>query len=403
MAKRMLYLTVDGLLEPLGFSQVVRVVELLAKRGRPYDIISLEREKDLAQEHRVRDLRVRLAKVGIGWTHFAFRSSGGSRDAVANEAQLVSCALAHVARGTTQAIHARSYHGAMAALVCKTVKSVPYVFDARSYWFDERLEEGKWLTTPVKVGFARGIERQLYAQAAGVVTLTELQAEDVRGGKFGTQPQAICIPTLADFDDFQRRAVTPSVPASLEKMLRAKKVVGIVGSINRSYLVDETLELAQKFLQLDLRHHLLVLSQQHEEYARRFEARGLKKTQWTVISARHETMPDWLSLMDWGMLLLNPTSPAKRASMPTKLGEFFASGVRPIQYGCNAEVAAWVKKAGTGLCLSDVTPKSLQQAASEMQRPRNELVVMQGREVAAAHFSLVNGVAAYERFLQCVI
>ena len=38
---RILYVTADGLLEPLGFSQVVRVVEGLVRRGLRYDILSL--------------------------------------------------------------------------------------------------------------------------------------------------------------------------------------------------------------------------------------------------------------------------------------------------------------------------------------------------------------------------
>lgn len=54
------YLTADGLLEPIGFSQVVRVIEALARRGWRYRVVSLERPQDLARESRVREVRQRL-------------------------------------------------------------------------------------------------------------------------------------------------------------------------------------------------------------------------------------------------------------------------------------------------------------------------------------------------------
>lgn len=399
MKRWLLYLTADGLLEPLGHSQVVRVVEALARRGWPYRIHSLEKPGDLADEHRVRGLRERLAAAGVSWSFDVYDMAGSAGAAMRNEQALVRAAVHAKDVG---GVHARAYHGAVAALARWFTRGTPYVFDARSYWFDERIEEGRWFTSPVRVGLARGVEHQLFARAAGVVTLTELQADDVRRGRFGpSRHRAVaCITTCADFDDFCRRERLPGVPAEILRRLSGKRVVGVVGSINRSYLVDETLALCAAVLARDPSFHLLVLSGQAAEYERRLKALGVEASRFTLTRAKHEDMPEWLSLLEWGMLLLNPTSAAKRASMPTKLAEFFACGVRPVQFGCNAEVSDWVRTAQSGLVLDAVTSSALSAAAAQIVESRGaDAVLARAREIAQPHFSLEAGLSKYAAVL----
>ena len=49
--------------------------------------------------------------------------------------------------------------------------------------------------------------------------------------------------------------------------------------------------------------------------------------------------------------------------MPTKLAEFFATGIAPIGHGANSEVTDWVRRAGSGLALDDLSIDSLERAA----------------------------------------
>jgi len=402
-----LYVTADGLLQALGFSQVVRVVEALARRGYAYSIVSLEKPTDLERTDRARDLRERLAASGVTWRFVPYASTGSGRDAATNEFALVDAAVSLARRGAISGIHARAYHGAFAAFSAWMTAGTPYLFDARSYWFDERLEEGRWFTSPLRLAVARGVEHQLFSHAAGVVTLTELQADDVRSGKFGpSRHRAVqCITTCADFDDFVRRpaAQCTRVPEDLRARLAGKSVLGVIGSINRSYLVDETLHLARLVLERSDNAHLLILGSQHEEYARRVAAEGIPSDRVTITRADHDAMPQWLSLIDWGLLLLNPGSPAKRASMPTKLAEFFACGVRPVQFGCNQEVSDWVRRTGSGFVLDGVGEQQLVRAAERMaSTPRDENVTGRARVIAKPHFSLAAGIEKYEQVLKRV-
>ncbi len=398
--KQLLYLTADGVLQPLGFSQVVRVVEGLARRGFRYRLFSLEREQDLAREARVREVRSRLNAAGVIWQWAPWREGGGGKAALDNEVALIRAATQTSAVG---GIHARAYHSAVAALTRHTVDRVPYLFDTRSYWFDERLEEGRWFTSPLRLGVARGIEHQLFSQASAVVTLTDLQADDVRQGRFGpSRHRAVqCITTCADYDDFTRQPASECrrVPADVRARLSGQRVIGVIGSINRSYLVTETLELCRLMLERDSQAHLLILSGQQREYAERLEALKVDPSRYTITRADHDAMPQWLSLIHWAPLLLQPDSPAKRASMPTKLAEFFACGVQPIHFGCNVEVGQWVQRSGLGFSLPDVSPRSLAAAADRVVSQQRPVDLPAAREHTRGHFSLEAGLQKYEQVL----
>jgi glycosyltransferase involved in cell wall biosynthesis len=403
-AGELLYLTQDGLLEPLMHSQVVRVVERLAALGWRYRIISLEKERDLADGARVRRLRQRLEQAGVAWEYVAFDWGQSSRAAANNLGFLTQRALELAQSGRIRGIHARAYVPAVAALAAWNATRIPWIFDARGYWIDERLEEGRWFTTPLRRAVARGLEHQLFSTASGVVTLTELQARDVEARFKPLVPRPVrCITTLADFDDFVRRPLAElrSVPTEAVDRLRHQRVVAIVGSINRSYLVDETLDLARRTLERGPGMHLLVLSGQRDEYRRRLLALGVPEARFTIVRAEHDAMPQWLSLVEWCLLLLQPNSTAKRASMPTKLGELFASGVRPLQFGCNVEVSEWVRRAGTGFVLPDVLPASLDEAATRVVATDTLSAdeIEKARQTTAPHFSLAAGSARYDSLL----
>lgn len=402
----LLYLTQDGLLEPLMHSQVVRVVERLTSLGWRYRILSLEKEKDLADGPRVRRLRSRLEAAGVRWEFAAFDWAQSPSAAANNLGFLTGRAVELARSGLIRGIHARAYVPAVAALAAWNATGISWVFDARGYWIDERLEEGRWFTTPFRLGVARGLEHQLFTTASAVVTLTEIQAREVeaRFSPLGPRPVQ-CITTLADYDDFIRRPVASlsRVPPEFLARVRGQRVVAIIGSINRSYLVDETLDLARRILKASPSTHLLVLSGQREEYEKRLTALAVPMERVTIVRAEHDAMPEWLSLVEWCLLLLQPNSVAKRASMPTKLGELFASGVRPLQFGCNEEVSAWVRRAGSGLVLESVSPSALEAAAQVVAASVvDDAVLGRARDVTRAHFSLEAGTMKYARLLEAV-
>lgn len=420
-----LYVTFDGILQPLGYSQVARIVCGLSGRGVPYRLLSLERPKELAQADLVRRVRTRLADAGVEWTILPYDVSGSAKAAAKNVGGATSEVLRLAAQREIGLVHARAYHAGLVALAARRALGMRYLFDARSYWLDERIVDGRWFSRSSVRSTARAIERRLYRDAAGVVTLTDIQANDLRTGKFGpwTGAPVATIPTCADYEEFRFRdeqgpspmassdshsaaatiGASRGVPLELRERLRNKRVIGLVGSLNRSYYPDESLDVVRRALAYGDDLHLLVLSAQEAEWQALVHRAGIDPSRVTVTMAPHEDMPAYTALMDFAVLLL-VVNEAKRASVPTKLGELFAVGVRPVYFGCNAEVTDWVERAGSGHVLERLDEPEIERAARFIAEARYDRdVLARAREITREHFSLATGLDRYETMLREIL
>jgi glycosyltransferase involved in cell wall biosynthesis len=316
--------------------------------------------------------------------------------------------LRQVASGDYALSHARSHLGAVPALAGLAARRVPFLFDTRGRWIDERLEEGKWFTNPAALRMARALEHQMFRAAKAVVTLTELEADDVRGGAFGPAGNRpiMTIPTCADYDEFQIRRpdVWHFVPSDLRARLEGRLVIGFVGAMNRSYLSEEAARLARLVLDRRPEAFVLAVSGQRKEYSDLFARHGIAPDRSLIQPVEHRAMPEWLSLVRWGLLLLDSPN-AKRGSMPTKLAEFFAAGVRPLQHGCNTEVSDWVRIAGSGHVLPNVNEAELTRAAEFVcSAPEVDAeLLLAARKRTEGHFSLTGGIERYVDILRRVM
>lgn len=398
---RTLYLTFDGLLEPLGASQIVRPVIGLARRGLAYTILSLEKREDLRDRARVRALERDLRDADVRWVAAPYETGGGARNVATNVRRALALAYAEARRGDVALLHARAHLSAAVAWTVRRTTGLPYLFDFRGYWVDEQREQGKWVTQPAAYRIAKLGERMLVRDAAAVVCLTDLATHDVRCGGLGRAPRhVVTITTVADYREFTRSGSTERVPRGLRALLSDKLVVGYIGALNPSYATDASLELFRRVADQRSDAHLLCLTRQGDELRRSLERHGIPSGQVTLTDAPHEHLVQWLRLVDWGLLLLN--SPfAKRGSMPTKLAEWFAAGVRPVQHGCNSEVSAWVRRAGSGLVLGSLSQRELKAAAEHIATtPRDEVAIWRARELTETHFGLEAGIEGYTTLLR---
>ncbi|MBX3271848.1 MAG: glycosyltransferase [Sandaracinaceae bacterium] len=385
--REILYLTFDGLGSPLGYSQVVRPLIALAQRGFRYRVLSMEHEADLADPARVARVRAALTSHGVAWDALPY---GPDR------ADNVRRMLARAARlPRPRLVHCRSYLAGVVGLALRARWGTPYLFDARGYWVDERLAQGAWFNGALRLGAARFVEHRLYRNARAIVMLTDVGADDVRRHVFGrwTGVPVVTIPTCVDYDEFALRF--DADVAQDARPLAGRLVLGHLGSINASYRIDVTLDLSARVLRQRADAHLLCLTPQIDEMRRLVAEHGVDPGRVTVRSVDHDRVAPWVRAMDWGLMLLE-SSFAKRGSMPTKLAELFASGVRPVAHGCNDDVRRWVERAGTGITLPDLDERSVARAADAIVRGvTDEGALRAGRELTRPHFDLGRGADAY--------
>ncbi|QED28703.1 glycosyltransferase family 4 protein [Microvenator marinus] len=383
------YVTFDGIMEPLGESQVVRFVEgINAVCDVKFTIVSLEKGSDLRNLVRQNEMRRRLLQQGIDWVFEQYRAGAVG---VCGNLALIARIVGQIADNQgIDLLHARSY---LPALVCETMQvahDIPVIFDFRGYWIDERIEEGRWFTNPLSIEVGRMIERHLFQNATAIVSLTHTAAKDIQEGRFGNvSAPIVVIPTCVDTVRFNLSHRMAPRPAPLA----GKNVIGWVGSLNTSYLVDESLELTRWILDEDPNAFFFALTKQVSDFRERALRRGVPQARMLIQSVEHSEVPRWMGCMDWGLLLLKENV-AKRASMPTKLAEFLACGVRPIYHSCNEDMANVMMKSQSGIRVD--LGRALRDIAMEVTRS-DKVSVDNGWDPVETHLGLRAGVERYAR------
>ncbi len=399
------YLSFDGLLEPLGYSQVARVIMELAKRGRcRFTICSLEKPVDRRHKTREEALQSRLRQYHVRWRRASWSDGGSALDVARNMRSMAALVQAVIEEDGADLLHARSYVAASVARRIGARFGIPYLFDTRGFWVDERIERGEWFDGLLRAEAARLWEQRLYADAAGAVTLTHLAAREIRSQRLGPWPAhrpLSVIPTCVDYGEFGLGGLCSAGEDSevFEEVLRAPLVVGYVGAVNPAYRLEESLRLFDHVLARRPDAHLLCLTRNSPALLSKIEATRLPSDHVTVTAVEHAAMPAWLAHVDWGLLLrdIGPEERAYLGAMPTKLGEFFASGVRPVYWGLSDEVRGWVQKARSGYVIKRCDEEGLRKAADHIaSTPRCLHTLWGARWRTQSHFGLAAGVEAYE-------
>ena len=138
-----LYISYDGMLEPLGQSQVLAYLEQLAPDFRIH-LLSFEKPSDLAKSDLVKTVRARIEAAGIRWTRLRYHKAPSAPATAFDIAVGSAVATAIAIRHRVSVVHARSYVPGLMALVVKRASGARFLFDMRGLWADERVDGGIW-------------------------------------------------------------------------------------------------------------------------------------------------------------------------------------------------------------------------------------------------------------------
>ena len=382
-----LFISYDGMLEPLGQGQVVAYLEKLAP-GRRIHLISFEKPADWADEGRREAMRMRLGKAGIGWHALRYHKNPSAPATAYDIAAGAARAVALVRRHRLNIVHARSYVAAAMALTVKKAFGTAFLFDMRGFWADERVDGGLWPRNGALYRAAKAMERRFLLAADQVVTLTHASEKEIRGFSYlaGRVPPIAVIPTCADLDRFTIQGSPPGGAFTL----------GYVGSLGTWYLFDEMLAAFQRLRALRPGARLLIVNRGEQAMVRqRLAALGIDPAEVEIIAADHADMPRHIARMSAAMALIKPDY-SKIASAPTKLAEYLGCGVPCLGTAGVGDMDAILEGRGVGVAIQGFSPADLDAGARRLLALSGEPDIRQRcRAVALELFALDKGVAAY--------
>ena len=114
-----LYLSYDGMLEPLGQSQVLAYLERLAP-DYAIHLVSFEKAEDWAKPQLRAAVEARMRAAGISWHPLRYHKAPSALATAYDIAQGIRIGAALVRRHGLTVIHARSYVPSVMALAWST-------------------------------------------------------------------------------------------------------------------------------------------------------------------------------------------------------------------------------------------------------------------------------------------
>ena len=395
MTQGILYISYDGVLEPLGQSQVLAYLERLAA-GRRIHLISFEKPADWADAKRRTDVGQRIAEAGIDWHPMRYHKAPSAPATAYDIAVGAMAAVALCRRHKLQIVHARSYVPGLMALAAKRATGAKLLFDMRGFWADERVDGGMWSIGGSLYRAAKRVERRLLLRADHVVTLTHAAEMELRGWAYlaGRMPPITVIPTCTDLDRFTIRGEAQRDPF----------VLGYVGSVGTWYLLDEML----RFFVL-LRGQrpgarlLFVNRHEHDLVLNRCRALGIAEDCVELVAAEHPHVPALICRMSAGMALIRPTY-SKIASAATKVGEYLGCGVPCVGNSGIGDMEEVLADGPVGVTLPDLSEAAMERGVDELLKLCSD-AGLQARCRTRAHsfFSLDEGVRLYSSIYDALL
>ena len=388
MKPGVLYITYDGLLEPLGQSQVLAYLERLTS-GRRIHLLSFEKAEDWADIARREALRARVEAAGIRWHPRCYHKRPSAPATALDILVGIVTGLWLVLRYRLRIVHARSDVPALMALAIKRSTGVRFVFDMRGFWADERVDGGLWSRTGRLYRTAKGFERRFLLRADHVVSLTHAAVGEMRkfGYLDGRMPPLSVIATCADLARF--------IPIDGRRD-PVQFTLGYVGSAGTWYLFDEALTAFRELLSLRPDARLLIVNRNdHALIWATLERAGIDGARVELRRAEPDEIPGLMACMDAGVFFIKPLF-SKQASAPTKLGEFLGCGLPVLANSGVGDMAEILRGDGVGVALDNFDSQSLRQGLSDLLTLCTAPDI-RSRCVASAqrHFSLDEGVKRY--------
>lgn len=382
-----LYLTRNGLLEPLGQSQVMAYLRGLSRDHR-ITLITYEKDEDRADALRMACARVECETLGIRWLPQRFLAGPKGLAPALGTLHMVWLVFRKVGMRRVRLIHARSYIPAFVALVIGRFTGVPFIFDMRALWPEELITAGRLLRGSVLHRMIVAAERACLKRAAAVVSLTHAAVDHLKKiypAELAEQRIAV-IPTCADLDRF---VSAPEPPA--------QRVIGCLGTVSSGWF---RLDWLVAFFAAAARRDpdlMLELTTRDDPgpirtaFARECDLAGRLQ----IASCPSDKVQEVIQRQIASVMFFTEGL-GKLGSSPTRMGEVLGCGIPVVANEGVGDVARIIREYRVGILANGSSADDMEAAWDELQTLLFDPdLPARCRRAAEEVFSLSAGTAAY--------
>ena len=416
-AAHIVFLSYDGMTDPLGQSQVIPYLAGLSKKGFQITIVSFEKSDRYEKfKDTIQNL---LHQHHISWEPLSYTPKPPVFSTVYDLWQLFRKIKAIHKQKPIKLLHCRSYITSLAGLSFKFNHQIPFLFDMRAFYADERVDGGIWnLKNPVFnhiYSFFKKKELEFLTSANYTISLTNAGKKIIHSwNTIPNQPIPIqVIPCCADLNHFDFHSLQTNKLEEFQRKLGLKPketvispdrelVVSYLGSLGTWYMEKEMFQffkvLKSKY---PLAKFLIITPDSKESIVKKAAENQVNEKDLVIIFGNRADVPTLVSLSHFSLFFIQPLF-SKQGSSPTKHGEILGMGVPVV---CNTgvgDVEEIVTSTNSGLLVHHFQENDYLQVITNLpgliSRPPTDF-----RNAAIQWYSLESGINRYFEVYQAIL
>ena len=238
---RIIYLTYDGITDPLGQSQILPYLLGIAKNNFKITIISFEKDENFNSSYKI--ISNELINNKINWIPLTYTKTPPVLSTIWDIYKL-NKKLKKIHSIGVDLIHCRSYITSLVALKFKKKHEIPFIFDMRGFYADERVEGNIWNQNHFifkhVYNYFKKKEKDFLQFSNHTISLTSNGKKEINSWQLPNQSPISVIPCCTDEKLFKKENIK-----SVRRKIGLGKddfVISYVGSIGTWYMLDEMLD-----------------------------------------------------------------------------------------------------------------------------------------------------------------
>ena len=401
--KKILFISYDGMTDPLGQSQVIPYLSNLTKYGYTFTILSCDKpEKYIASKLYVEKL---IVSFPIKWVSIPYHKNPPVLSSLYDYFILKNTAKKLHLINHFDMVHTRPGLPTLIAIYLQKKFGIKFLNDIRGFWADERVDGGIWnLNNPIfrrVYKFFKQHEIDCLVKADYSTCLTYKGRDVLHSNKnIPNQPIPLeVIPCSVDLELFDFNKIDFLLKEKFKTELNIKDtdfIISYLGSIGGWYLTDEMMRFCKMVSDKMPNAKFLFISPHTNDTIKKVaEKCGLDADKLIVKQGKRHEVPVLLSFSNYSLFFIKACY-SKLASSPTKHGEIMAMGIPVITNSGVGDVTEIVTKYNAGYIINDFSDESFNRIIEKIKEgnPFDKALIRAG---AKNFYALETAVELYKK------
>jgi glycosyltransferase involved in cell wall biosynthesis len=398
--KNILFISYDGMTDPLGQSQVLPYLQGLSLYGYNIFLLSCEKKEAFAKNKSL--VNKIIEGYNIKWITLPYTKKPPVLSTVIDIYKLKKAAKQIQLQHKIDMVHTRPGIPALVGLWMKNKLGVKFLNDIREFYADSRVEGGMWnkknyLYKKVYTYFKKQ-EAEQVKKSDGIVCLTYAAEKIIQQWpEYDAKIPLKVIPCSVDIDLFNPDNLEKNLVQQFKTPLKINKddlIISYLGSIGGWYLTAEMMEFCKLLSEkIPAAKFLFISPHRHDQIIQTAAKFNLQADKIITVQAKRNEVPALLSLSKYSLFFIKPCY-SKLSSSPTKHGEIMAMGIPVITNSGVGDVSNIVEKYNAGFIVNDFSEQSFISVVNAISE-NNNFDFKNIRQGAVEFYALKNAVLSY--------